>query len=67
MLGLGTFLALNIAHGAFSLLGGVLEGLGLNPGAGTITSVEQLLGESVRGRWEIVLLFLMLLLFNVVG
>jgi len=25
------------------------------------------LGESVRGRWEIVFLFLMLLLFNVVG
>jgi len=65
--GPGGLFGLNIAYGAISLLGGVLDGLGLNPGAGTITSVEQLLGESVRGRWEIVFLFLMLLLFNVVG
>ena len=35
--------------------------------AGTITSVEQLLDKSVQGRGEIVFLFLLVLLFNVIG
>lgn len=67
MLGLGAFLALNIFYGLFSQLANALGSLGLEPTAGTITSVEQVLGESVQGHWEIVFLFLLVLFFNVIG
>jgi membrane protease YdiL (CAAX protease family) len=64
LLGLGTFVLLNIVYGAFSQLG---AGLGLAPAAGAITSVADVLGVDVQGRWEIVFLFLLVLAFNVVG
>jgi membrane protease YdiL (CAAX protease family) len=67
LLGLGTFLALNIAYGAFSQLGIALAGHSLTSGSGPITSVADVLGEGVQGRWEIVVLFLLVLAFNVVG
>ena len=67
LLGLGTFVLLNIVYGAFSQLGAGLTGLGLAPAAGAITSVADVLGVDVQGRWEIVFLFLLVLAFNVVG
>ncbi len=67
LLGLGTFLVLNIAYGAFSQLGAALSGPGLAPAAGTVTSVADVLGADVQGQWEIVFLFLLVLAFNVVG
>ena len=67
LLGLGTFLILNIAYGAFSQLGAALADQGLAPPAGTVTSVADVLGADVQGRWEIVFLFLLVLAFNVVG
>lgn len=65
LLGLGTFVLLNIAYGAFSQAGIAI--LGLAPAAGTIASVADVLGVSVQGRWELVFLFVMVLAFNVVG
>lgn len=67
LLGLVTFMALNIAYGLFSQLGATLAGQSLAPGIGVITSVADVLGISVQGRWEIVFLFLLVLPLNVVG
>ena len=41
--------------------------LGLTPAAGAIASVGDVLGGSMQGRWQIVFLFLMVMVFNVVG
>lgn len=65
LLGLGAFVFLNIAYGAFSQAGSAL--FDLTPEAGAIASVADVLGASVQGRWEIVFLFVMVLLFNVAG
>jgi membrane protease YdiL (CAAX protease family) len=67
LLGLGAFVLLNIAYGAFSQLDAELTGLGLAPAAEAITSVADVLGVEVQGRWEILLLFVLVLAFNVVG
>lgn len=70
-MGVGAFLALNVAYGFFSqlasALGSILGNLGLNPGASMITSVDQVLDDSVQGHWEIVFLFVLVLLLNVIG
>jgi len=65
LLGLGAFVSLNIAYGAFSQASLAL--FNLAPVAGAITSVSDVLGQSVQGRWDIVFLFMLVLLFNIVG
>jgi membrane protease YdiL (CAAX protease family) len=65
LLGLGVFVVLNIAYGAFSQASLAL--FDLAPVSGVIASVSDTLDQSVQGRWEIVLLFVLVLLFNVVG
>jgi membrane protease YdiL (CAAX protease family) len=65
LLGLGAFLILNIAYGAFSQASLVL--FDLAPAAGSIASVSDVLGQSVQGRWELFFLFAMVLVFNVIG
>lgn len=65
LLGLGAFMVLNVAYGAFSQASLAL--FDLAPASGVITSVADALDQSVQGRWEIVLLFVMVLFFNVVG
>ncbi|MGD8807621.1 MAG: CPBP family intramembrane metalloprotease [Chloroflexota bacterium] len=65
LLGLGAFVALNVAYGAFSQASLAL--FDLSPSAGVIASVSDALDQSVQGRWEIVFLFLLVLFFNVVG
>ena len=65
LLGVGAFILLNIAYGVFSQASVAL--FDLSPAAGIIASVADVLGESVQGRWEIIFLFVMVLVFNVVG
>lgn len=65
LLGLVAFVALNIAYGASSQASLAL--FSLAPKAGVITSVSDVLGQSVQGRWDIVFLFLLVLFFNIVG
>ena len=65
LLGVGAFIFLNIAYGVFSQAGIAL--FDLSATAGTISSVSDVLDGSVQGRWEIVFLFVMVLVFNVAG
>lgn len=67
LLGLGTFVALNLAYGVFTQLGNAIAGQSLATEYGVVRSIEQLLNESLQGRWEIIPPFILLLLVNVIG
>lgn len=67
LLGIGTFIALNIVYGAFSQLGDLLGGSITRPSVNTVGSIYELLDGTLSGRWDLVLLFVLLLFFNVVG
>lgn len=65
LLGLGIFLVMNIFYGLFSQVGASL--LKVVPPAGWIASVADVLDQSVQNRFEIIILYMLVLIMNVVG